>query len=160
MIAFAYYGLTVPLLALLVFGFLFSDSISGFFNGGGKRQAGDPVQSNTWPTLAELAASDASDDAPTITVLAPIEQGCRNTPTAAAETVRDLAPAGLIRNAADERMYAELYGSKPPSAAELTQPLAAGVLPLWQASSSPTEVSRQAAETAVEPVAEHLAEAS
>lgn len=38
------------------------------------------------PTVAELADSDRSDPAPTISAPAPIEQGCRDTPASNADT--------------------------------------------------------------------------
>lgn len=50
-----------------------------------------------FPTVEEIAASDRSDPAPTISAPAPVDNGCRDTPRANAETqpvdVRDLRAA-------------------------------------------------------------------
>lgn len=60
-----------------------------------------------WPTGAELAVSDRSDPAPHISAKAPVDNGSRDTPLAAAATVRDASLASMALPG-EEEMAAEL----------------------------------------------------
>ncbi|WP_042408169.1 hypothetical protein [Streptacidiphilus carbonis] len=87
---------------------------------------------------------DASDGRPCIHVDAPIEQGCRDTPQAASETVRDLSLLDLAEDGDRPRLdllaglkaAKSSSGRKPPLPGEATTqlPVVSAVLPAWDRS--------------------------
>ena len=150
---YLYYGLTVPLLALLLFVALFPAEIHAFFNGGGKRRAGAKRDDEWMPSAQYVAESDASDDAPKLSVPAPVDNGSRDTPRANAETVRDVSLAAMAQNEADRQRAAALARA---SSAEVTLPR----IPVVVDIKATTEVSPTAVNRAVQSVAQVLQEAS
>lgn len=99
-----------------------------------------------------------SDGRPCIHVDAPIEQGCRDTPQAASETVRDvglldLAESGEHGLAADLlRGLRQDRGPKPPMPGEITtarMPVVAAVLPLWDQSVPVSAITGERASASV-----------
>lgn len=151
---YLYYGLTVPLLALLLFVALFPAEIRAFFNGGGKRRAtGLGSAPEVFPTSAEIKASDATDDAPKHSIKAPVDNGSRDTPRANAETVQDMSLAAMAQNDEDRHRLAVLAQA---SSSDVTLPR----IPVVVDIQATTEVSPTAINRAVQSVAQVLQEAS
>lgn len=131
-----------------------------------------------WPTDAQVQASDRSDPAPHIHAPAPVDNGIRDTPQAAAETAQDTFLDQIARPG-EEQMLARLKAVAqqpqpakpepqfPPDAVTQTLPAARPVTPVLPlqvkagpGSADPTEVLPAVSRRAKVAVADHMGDAS
>lgn len=138
------------------------------------------VAASGMPTDAEIADSDRSDPAPVMSAKAPVDNGCRDTPLAAAQTARDTSLAAMALPG-EEEMAAFLEGERAKSATARTEadtvtlPAVVTVKPLhearqeleaWALGTAPppdataTEVLPKLATVATIKVGTHMSEAS
>lgn len=163
-----FYGVAFPALAVCVVTAMYPERVTKLFAGNGKRrftpasaaEAADTIRTlemqlaaaekrpcpnchhlTGWPTGAELADSDRSDPAPHISAKAPVDNGSRDTPAAAAETVRDASLASIALPGEEEMAaFLEAERAKNREKAEaraeadtVTLPAVVTVKPLHQA---------------------------
>lgn len=176
-----FYWIAFPVLALAVVTAIFPERVTALFAGSGKRRftkasaarlteeigvlsmqlsAAKRKAERPCPnchhapddiTAAELAESDRTDPAGTVSVPAPVDAGCRDTPSAAAATARDNSLAAMARPGEEEMLAAlEAERAKSRAAAEAdtqviaTVPAVVPVRPLFAKSQDPETAAIEA----------------